>query len=182
MSSPSPGKPTTYRAPSPDFRDKLLRALWTIVWFSLFRFSPVPLHGWRRVLLRLFGAKIGKQAHPYPSARIWAPWNLTMGERSCLSAGVDCYCVAPIQLGADSVVSQRAFLCAASHDFRESGFPLVVGEIVIGDGAWVAAEAFIGPGVTIGERAVIGARAVVTKNIPASTVVAGNPATIISQR
>ncbi len=183
MGSPaSLDKPTLRRVPSPDLQDKLRRALWTIVWLLLFRTSPVPLHGWRRLLLRLFGAHVGKYARPYPSARIWAPWNLTMREHSCLGPGVDCYNVAPIVLGMSCIVSQRASLCAATHDFREPGFPLVVGEIVIGDGSWIAAEAFVGPGVIVGEGAVVGARAVLMKSIPVKVVVVGNPATIVAQR
>src|SRR5664280_1011523 len=136
---------------SPNRRDKVVRALWLLVWALLFRPSPTPFFWWRRLLLRSFGAEVGEGTHPYPSARIWAPWNLVMKSGSCLAAGVDCYCVDRIVLGRDAVVSQRAFLCTATHDHRELGFRLMTGPVVIGENAWVAAEDYIGTGVTIGE-------------------------------
>lgn len=164
------------------WRNLVARALWGLVWMTLFRPSPRPFHAWRRFLLRCFGGRIGRGAHPYPSARIWAPWNLEMGDHSCLADGVDCYCVAPIRLGANALVSQRTFLCAATHDYNSPYFPLVPKPIVIGSGAWVAAEAFIGPGVTVGERAVVGARSCVTKDVLPFAVAVGNPARVVKQR
>lgn len=158
------------------------RAVWGTVWFLLFRPSPRPCHGWRRFLLRCFGARVGAGAHPYPGVRVWAPWQLEMGESSCLADGVDCYNVAPIRVGRGAVVSQRSFLCAATHDYNDPQFPLIAKEIVVADQAWVAAEAFVGPGVTIGEGAVVGARAVVTKSVEPWTVVGGNPARILKVR
>jgi len=175
-------EPKLRRALSPGFRSRIGRLLWGLVWLLLYRPSPVPLHFWRRFLLRCFGATIGKGAHPYPTARVWAPWNLTMHDRSCLGPGVDCYSAASVVLHTDCIVSQRAYLCAASHDVRDPAFPLVIGDITIEEGAWVATEAFVGPGVTIARRAVVGARAVVTRNVPAETVVAGNPAKAIARR
>jgi putative colanic acid biosynthesis acetyltransferase WcaF len=162
--------------PPPSHIDKLRRLLWGMVEATLYRWSPVPLHGWRRLLLRLFGAQVGAGAHPYPSARIWAPWNLKMGDRSCLGPLSICYTVGWVRLGADAVVSQGAHLCAATHDHQDPAFPLVIGDIEVGAGAWVAADAFVGPGVAIGDRAVVGARAVVVKDVEASRVVVGNPA------
>ena len=130
--------------------------------------------------MRFFGAEIGEDAHPYSSARIWAPWNLVMEGGSCLAAGVDCYCVDKIVLGRDAVVSQRAFLCTATHAHREPGFPLMTGPVIIGEDAWVAAEAYIGPGVTVGAGAVAGARAVVVRDVPPGAVVVGNPARVVA--
>ena len=120
--------------------------------------------------------------HPYPSCRIWAPWNLKLGEHSCLSERVDCYSVDRIVLGPHAVVSQDAVLCTATHDYDLPDFPVVTRPIEIGAHAWIAAGAFIGPGVTVGEGAVVGARAVVTKDVPAWTIVAGNPARGIGAR
>jgi putative colanic acid biosynthesis acetyltransferase WcaF len=170
------------RAPSPSLGDKVRRFIWIIVQTTLYRYSPVPLHGWRRFLLRLFGAWVSELSHPYPTARIWAPWNLDLGPGSCLGPGVICYSVARITLDAGAIVSQGAHLCAATHNHRDPEFPLVVGPIRIGAQAWVATEAFIGPGVHISERAVVGARAVVTKDVPPGLVVAGNPAHEIAPR
>jgi putative colanic acid biosynthesis acetyltransferase WcaF len=162
--------------------NRIGRVLWGIVWVILYRPSPTPVFAWRRMLLRLFGAQIGKGAHPYPSSKIWAPWNLSMGAHSCLAHNVDCYCVAPVSLGAFVTVSQYAFLCAATHDFRDAAFPLQTKPISVGAKAWVAAGAFIGPGVTVGEGAVVGARAVVVRNVPPYVIVAGNPARAIGVR
>jgi len=168
--------------PHPSLRDKLARAVWLIAWALLFRPSPVPFFGWRRLLLRLFGARVGRGAHPYASARIWAPWNLVMEARSCLGPGVDCYSVDQISLGPDAIVSQRAFICTASHDYRSRGSPLTTAPVEIGAAAWIAAEAFVGPGVTVGAGAVVGARAVAVRDVPPDAVVVGNPARVVSHR
>lgn len=140
------------------------------------------LHGWRRGVLRVFGAAIGPGAHPYPRCRIWAPWNLTMGAHSCLANDSDCYSVARVTLGPGCVVSQYAYLCSASHDYEDPAFPLIAAPITVGERAWVAAGAFVGPGVTIETGAVVGARSVVVKSVPAWTVVGGNPARHIKRR
>lgn len=163
-------------------RNRLARGLWRLVWLLVYRPTPVQLHGWRCFLLRLFGARIGRGVHPYPSARIWAPWNLTMKDGSCLAQAVDCYCVAPITIGLRATVSQYSYLCAASHDYSQRSMPLVVAPIEIGDDAWVTADVFVGPGVCVGEGAVLGARSTVMSDVPAWTVVAGNPARPIGVR
>jgi putative colanic acid biosynthesis acetyltransferase WcaF len=162
--------------------NKLGRLLWGLVWALLFRPSPTPFHCWRRFLLRWFGAKIDRGAHPYPRAKIWAPWNLEMGSHSCLSNDVDCYCVDKIRLGAHSVISQYGFLCTASHDYTDPTFPLVTAPIDIGERVWVAADTYIGPGVRVGNNAVIGARSSVYKDVPPSTIVGGNPARFLKLR
>ncbi len=162
--------------------NRIGRQLWGVVWLLLYRPSPVFLHGWRRLLLRVFGARIEQGAHPYPRCRIWAPWNLTMGRHSGIANDVDVYAVAPISVGAYATVSQYAHLCAATHDYEDPSFRLLPAPIVIGARAWVAAGAFLCPGVTIGEGAVVGARSVVTRDVTAWTVVAGNPARVIKRR
>lgn len=163
-------------------RDRARRGLWRLVWFLLFRPSPIVIHGWRRLLLRFFGARIGKGSHIYPSAKIFAPWNLRMGKLSCLADGVDCYNVAPITLGDFALVSQRVFLCTASHNYEVPSMPLTGAPIVLDDYVWVTSEVFVAPGVRFGEGAVALARAVVTNDVPAWTVVAGNPARRIRAR
>jgi putative colanic acid biosynthesis acetyltransferase WcaF len=162
--------------------NRAMRALWTVCWALLYRPTPRPMHAWRRMILRIFGARIGSGAHPYPAAKIWAPWNLIMESRSCLSDHVDCYCVAPISIGAHATVSQYSYLCSASHDYRVPSLPLVAAPIVIEADAWVAAAAFVGPGVRIGEGAIVGARATVTGDVAPWTVVAGSPAIPRGQR
>jgi putative colanic acid biosynthesis acetyltransferase WcaF len=163
-------------------RNKMLRMVWKWVWLLLYRPSPIPLHSWRRFLLRSFGAHVGAGAHPYPSSRVWAPWNLVMGEHSCLSHQVDCYCVDKIELGAHATVSQYSFLCTATHDYTQRDMPLVTAPIYIGAYAWVTADVFVGPGVTVGEGAVVGARSTVLRDVEPWTVVAGNPPKVIGPR
>lgn len=162
--------------------NKLGRVVWGIVWLLLFRPSPRPMHAWRRLLLRRFGARLGRGAKVFSSARIWAPWNLTLHEFATLSPDVDCYCVAPVTIGAHATVSQYAHLCTASHDISDPHMRLTYKPIVVADQAWVCAGAFVGPGVTIGQGAVVGARGVVTRDVPAWTIVAGNPAREIRKR
>jgi len=163
-------------------KNKLGRLLWGLVWGLFFRPTPRFFHGWRVFLLKIFGAKIGQGVHVYPSCRIWAPWNLVMGDHSCLSFDVDCYSVDKVVLGERVTVSQYSYLCTASHDISDPHMELTTAPILIGDRGWVAAGAFVGPGITLGEGAVVGAYAVVTKDVPPWTVVAGNPARPIKQR
>jgi putative colanic acid biosynthesis acetyltransferase WcaF len=182
LARPAPGRSALVRQPPTTFASKAGRGLWGVVWLLLFRPSPRPLHGWRRVLLRLFGAKVGRGAMPYPSAIIWAPWNLTMGDNSTLGDGADCYSVARVDIGDHASVSQRAYLCSASRDVDDPDHPLMTAPITIERHGWVAAEAFVGPGVRIGEGAVVAARAVAIRDVPAWTVVAGNPAKPVRKR
>jgi putative colanic acid biosynthesis acetyltransferase WcaF len=164
------------------FSNKIARTLWQIVWLLLYRPTPRLFHSWRCLLLRLFGAKLGKHVHPYPSARIWAPWNLEMGDHACLSEEVNCYCVDKIRIGAHSTVSQYSFLCTASHDYTKFAMPLVVAPITLGDRVWITADVFVGPGVKIGDGAVVTARSSVFSNIPTWVVARGNPAVPVKQR
>lgn len=180
--SPVADRPKLSRIAPPNRRDKVRRLIWMLSWMVFARWTPVPLHGWRRLVLRAFGATIGPGAHIYPSAAVWAPWNLHVSDGGCLAEGVRCYNVAKISVGRGAVVSQYAYLCSASHDPHGQGFPLIGGPIVIGDDAWVAAEAFISPGVMLEDRAVAAARAVVVRHVPRATIVGGNPAKPIGDR
>jgi putative colanic acid biosynthesis acetyltransferase WcaF len=165
-------------------KNKILRLVWNVVRTLLFRPTPISFHKWRCFLLRLFGANIGKNALPYPTAKIWAPWNLVMEDGSCISHNVDCYCVDKITIGRCSTVSQRTFLCTASHDYSEKlvPLPLLTAPIKIGQYSWVTSEVFIGPGVSIGDGAIVTARSVVFKNVSPWEVVGGHPAKFIKMR
>jgi putative colanic acid biosynthesis acetyltransferase WcaF len=160
----------------------MARVAWGVVYLMLFRFTPAPCFAWRRMLLQLFGAKLAPSVHIYPSARIWAPWNLTMESRACLAQEVFCYNIDQVFLGADSTVSFRSHLCAAGHDINDPARPLVTGPIRIERGAYVFADAFIGMNVTVGEGAVVAARSVVVRSVAPFDVVGGNPARVISRR
>ena len=164
-------------------RNQAVRMLWTVVWGLFAR--PLPRSfgsGWKRFLLRLFGARIDSTAVVYSTAKIYYPANLTMGRYSCLASGVDCYNVDKITIGDNSTVSQGAYLCTAGHDISDPANHLITAPIVIEDQAWVAADAFVGMGVTVGQGAVVGARAAVFKDVDPWTVVGGNPAKFIKNR
>lgn len=162
---------------------QMKRLAWQIVWFFLARPLPRKLGNfWKLFLLRIFGAKVHKTAVVYSSARIYAPWNLEMDEYSCLGSEVDCYNVDKIFIGKHATVSQKSYLCTASHDVMKSCFPLITAPIVINEQSWLGASVFIGMGVTIGDGAVIGATSSVFKNVEPWTVVGGNPARVLKKR
>lgn len=162
--------------------NRATRAVWNLCCFALYRPSPRIAHKFRVLLLRLFGADVHWTAHPYPKCKIWLPSNLKMGAHSCLANDVDCYNVAPITLEPLSIVSQYSYLCSASHDIHDPDLALFSKPIHIGFRAWVGARSYIGPGVIVSEGAVVGANASVYKDVPAWTVVGGNPARAIGTR
>ena len=163
-------------------KNKMLRGLWSVVWLVLYRPTPRPLHRWRAMLLRLFGARIGRRVRIYQSARIWAPWNLVMEDDSCLGDFVDCMNVAPVLLKESAVVSQYCYLCAAGRDYRDLALPLLSGPIIVGRHAWVTASVFVGPGVNVGDGAVVTAQSSVFHDVPAWTIAGGNPAVFVRDR
>jgi len=173
--APLQGPRDPHRQASFSFPNRLARALWQLTYLLLFRPTPPPLHPWRAWLLRCFGAQLAPGCHVYSSARIWAPWHLSMAPQACLGPQVICYNISPIHLGERVVVSQGAHLCTGSHDYNDPSFQLFSRPITIEAQAWICAEAFVAPGVHIGEGCVIGARSVVTHNQPAWMVCAGNP-------
>lgn len=162
--------------------NRLSRVIWGLAWLLLARFTPPPLHRWRRLVLKAFGAKVGKGARVHASVKIWLPSNLELGDNTLIGPGAHLYNQGRIVIGARSVVSQGAHICASTHDINDPNFQLVVRPITIGEQAWVAAEAFVGPGVVIGDRAVVGARAALFQNAAADGVYSGNPAQLIKQR
>lgn len=157
------------------------RMLWALV-MPLFRFSPRIFWAWRRMLLRLFGAKVGSNVHIYPSVRVTIPWNITIGDKAAVGDHAILYALGPIRIGERATISQYAHLCAGTHDWRDPAMPLVKTPLAIRDDAWVCASAFVGPGVTIGEGAIVGAAAVAIKDVKPGTIVGGNPAKEIGHR
>ncbi|MCC2975514.1 putative colanic acid biosynthesis acetyltransferase [Sphingomonas sp. PL-96] len=162
--------------PSFSLANRLSRVAWGLCWLLLARWTPPPLHRWRCGLLRLWGAEVGRDVRVYGSVRIWHPANLAIGPGSVLGPRVRCYNQGRITIGAAVVVSQDASLCASTHDVTDPCFPLLLRPIDIGDHAWIAAEAFVGPGVQLGTGAVLGARGVAMRDLAAWTVFSGNPA------
>jgi putative colanic acid biosynthesis acetyltransferase WcaF len=164
-------------------RNQVARFIWNLIWTVFARPFPRSVgNQWKLFLLRLFGAKVHRTSVVYSTVRIYMPWNLEMAEFSCLSPEVDCYNVDKIFIGAHSTVSQKTYLCSASHDVTKSTHPLITAPIIIEDQVWIGADAFIGMGVTIGQGAVVGATASVYKNVSPWTIVGGNPAKFIKNR
>lgn len=162
--------------------NRLLRVVWGLAWLVLARFTPPPFHGWRRLVLRAFGARVGRGVRVHGSVRIWLPANLELGDHCLVGPGAHLYNQGQITIGPHTVISQGAHICASSHDIADPHFQLVLRPVQIGQGAWVAAEAFVGPGVSIGDGAVIGARAALFSDAAAEGVYSGNPACLIKQR
>nr|WP_294784674.1 putative colanic acid biosynthesis acetyltransferase [uncultured Flavobacterium sp.] len=164
-------------------KNKISRLIWNCVSIIVFRpFVSRLFKKWRVFVLKCFGAKIEWSTHIYASVRIWAPWNLQMGANSSLGPNVDCYNQGNITIGANTVISQKTYLCASSHDYTKTDFPLILKPIIIGSGVWIAADAFIGPGVSIEDNAIIAARSVVNKKVEKNAVMGGNPAKLIKLR
>jgi putative colanic acid biosynthesis acetyltransferase WcaF len=149
---------------------------------SLFRLSPQFCYGWRRWLLRRFGARIGQGVLIRPTTRITYPWKLAVGDRAWIGDEVILYTLDRIEIGADAVVSQRSHLCAGTHDHRQADFPIQGGPISVGAECWLAAEVFVAPGRTIGRGAVVGARSTVFTDLPEMMVCFGTPARPVRPR
>jgi putative colanic acid biosynthesis acetyltransferase WcaF len=168
--------------PSFSLGNRLFRVVWMAAWLLLARFTPPQMHGWRRLVLRLFGARIGRNVRVHGSAKIWLPSNLDLRENVLIGPGARLYNQGRITIGARTVISQRAHLCASTHDIRDPDFQLICRPITIGAGCWIAAEAFVGPGVCMGDGSVLGARAALFDEAAAGGVYSGNPAVFVKAR
>jgi len=168
--------------PSFSLRNRIFRALWAISWAILAGWTPAPFFAWRRLVLRVFGARLGKGVRVYGSTDVLYPPNLVMGNHAILGPHTVCYCMAKITLGDHVTVSQYAHLVTGSHRIDEPSFQLITRPIEICAKAWVASAAFVGPGVTVGEGAVLGSKAVAFRDLKPWTVYVGNPAKPIRQR
>lgn len=162
---------------------RVRRIAWLLVSHTVYRcFPTVYLRSIRNLILRAFGCSIPLKTLVYPSCRIYAPWLLSVGRNSCIGPRTEIYNKAPVTIGDNSVVSQGTFLCTASHDISCLMLPLVTKPINIGDNVWLAADTFIGPGVSVGDGAVLGARAALFKDLAPWSVAGGNPAVVIKSR
>lgn len=163
-------------------RSKFFVFLWFLCQDTLFRFSPIPCHGFRRKLLRIFGCKVGKKVILHPRSRLHYPWRIQIGNYCWIGDDVCLYSIAPINIGSHTVVSQRSFLCTAGHDYNNPFFRTTQNSITIGSGVWIAADVYVAPGVTIGDNAVIGARSSVFHDMPADMLCYGYPCRPIKER
>ena len=163
-------------------KPKLFVFLWFLVQNTMFQFSPTPFYRFRRYLLKLFGAKIGRGVLIQPRVRIHYPWRLEVGDYSQVGDDAWLYSIGQITIGRHSIISQKSFLCTAGHDYQNPFFRTIVKPIVIGDGVWVAADVYVAPGVTIGDNAVVGARSSVFHDMPTGMICFGNPCQPVKPR
>jgi putative colanic acid biosynthesis acetyltransferase WcaF len=171
-----------YLRPAFSVGDRVRRLAWNLCWAMLYRLSPRPFHGWRSMLLRIFGATMGQDCHFYPGSKVWAPWNLSCADQVTAADGAEIYNPAPVTLGSHAILSQGAFLCGATHDYDDPAFPLLAYATGIGAYAWICARASVAPGVQVAEGAVLGLGSVATRDLEAWTVYAGAPAVKVKDR
>lgn len=167
-------------------QEKFKRLLWVIVQTTVFRFSPIYFQGWRRTLLRLFGANIAPHdsfpARVWPDVDIYYPWLLSLGPGSIIGPGCRIYNLAQVDLAPGANLSRHVHVCAGSHDFSRWEMPLITAPIGFEANVWVATDCFIGPGVTIGTQSVVGARSVVMKSLPPKMLCWGHPCRPVAPR
>lgn len=163
-------------------KPKLTVQLWWIIYALFFRPSPQVLYGWRRFLLKCFGAKIGKNVIVRPSAQITYPWKVKIGDYSWIGDDVVLYSLGEIEIGSNTVISQRSYICTGSHDYTKVDFPIYAEKITIEDQCWLATDVFIAPGTTIKKGTVVGARSSVFKSLDSFSIYAGSPAKFIKKR
>lgn len=169
--------PTNFRGKS-----AIVVQLWWFVQALLFKPSPQVFYGWRRFLLRCFGAKIGEDVIIRPTAQITYPWKVKIGDYSWIGDDVVLYSLGEIEIGTNTVISQRSYICTGSHDYTKIDFPIYAKKIIIEDGCWLATDVFVAPGITIKQGTVVGARSSVFKDLDAFSVYAGSPTKFIKKR
>ena len=157
-------------------KSKVTVQIWWIVQSIFFRMSPQVMYGWRRFLLRAFGAKIGKGVIIRPSTQITYPWKISIGDYSWIGDEVVLYSLGDIEIGSNTVISQRSYICTGSHYYDSENFDIYSQKITIGDKCWLATDVYVAPGITIGNFTVVGARSSVFKDLPSNKVCIGNPA------
>jgi putative colanic acid biosynthesis acetyltransferase WcaF len=177
----NPAQSSAYESPWPG-SNRLLRVLWEFCWFLFCAWTPKPLNEWRLFWLRVFDAKIDGKPFVHQRARIAIPWNLTLHDHACLGDRANAYSLGEIEIGARATVAQEAYLSTGTHDFARTDHPLVTAKISIGEDAFVGARAFVMPGITVGPRSIIGACSVVTRDVPADVIAAGNPCKVLRPR
>ncbi|WP_100610467.1 putative colanic acid biosynthesis acetyltransferase [Confluentibacter lentus] len=172
-----------YKTPK-NFRgkSKFTVQLWWLVYALFFKTSPQIFYGWRRFLLRVFGAEIGKRVVIRPTVEITYPWKLIVGDYSWIGDNVILYSLGEIEIGKNTVVSQKSYLCTGSHKYRNKDFAIFSEKITIGNSCWLATDVFVAPGVIIGKNTIVGARSSVFNSLPENKICIGNPAKPIRDR
>jgi len=156
-------------------------ALWRLLGSPLLA-SSLPGSRWRKVLLRLFGARLGRGGRFKPRLRVTFPWRLEVGDHCWLGEGLWIDNLAPVRLGHRVCLSQEAYLCTGNHDYRSPGFDLRAEPIHIDDDVWIAARAVLAPGTRVGRGAVVALAAVASGCIQPGVLLAGNPAAVVGRR
>jgi putative colanic acid biosynthesis acetyltransferase WcaF len=156
--------------------------LWWLFDALFVRSTPQALYSWRRFVWRLFGAKVGRNVLIRPGVRVTFPWKVVIDDYCWIGDNATLYSVGTITIGEHSVISQEAYLCAGTHDHCDILFPLVASPITVEPECWIAARAFVGPGVRVGRGAVVGACSVILSDVPPAMVVAGVPAQTVGIR
>jgi putative colanic acid biosynthesis acetyltransferase WcaF len=162
--------------------NRAARLLWGVVYVLLYRTSPRPMHAWRAMLLRLFGAKLGAKCHFYAKAKVWAPWNLICEDRVSVADDAELYNPSPLTLDSHAIVSQGAYVCGATHLYNDPAFPLVSYPMRLGAYSWVCARAVVSPGVNLGTGAILALSSVATKDLEPFGIYAGVPARKVKER
>lgn len=171
-----------YERDSFSMKHRLARLMWQTVYLLFYRFSPRPMHAWRSMLLRLFGAKMGPGCHFYPSGKVWAPWNLTCEDCCTLGDRAEIYNPSPIYLESCCIISQQGYVCGATHDYNQPDFPMISYNMRLGAHSWICARASVSPGVNVGAGAVLGLGSVASTDLEPWTVYSGVPALKVKMR
>lgn len=164
------------------FANRARRFVWSLTWSLLCRFSPIPLHEYRSVILRCFGAKIGRNNHIYPSCKIWDPALLVTEDVVTIARDAEIYNPGGVSLGHHTIISQGAYLCGATHDFQSKAFTFLSKPITTEPYVWICAKAIVLPGVHCEVGSILGAGSLTSKSLKAWTVNAGNPAKYVKDR
>jgi putative colanic acid biosynthesis acetyltransferase WcaF len=173
----------TFRLPK-NFRGRpaVIVQLWWLIQSTFFAWSPQFMYGWRRFLLRLFGAKVGKQVLIRPSVKVTYPWKVTIGDYSWIGDDVVLYSLGEIKIGEHTVISQKSYICTGSHDYTRPSFDIYFQPVEIGDQVWIASDVFVAPGVCVGKGSLVGVRSTVLHDLPPGMVCYGNPARPVRPR
>ncbi len=158
------------------------RVLWYYINVLIFKSSLFPFYGLKNCLLRLFGAKIGKEVEIKPCVNIKYPWFLNIGNEVWIGENVWIDCLVPVTIGNNVCISQGAVVLTGNHNYKKTTFDLIVSGITLEDGAWIGACAIVNPGITVGSHAVLTSGSVATKNLNPYSIYQGNPATKVRER